>query len=262
MKVFKIVHELILKLEKIIPKNIFSYIEHLYYILRYPFYIGNNYSCPICGKYFRKFLSMGYGTNRKNVICPRDASLERHRLIWLYLKYKTNFFNQNLKVLHFAPSYCFQYFFKSFTNLDYVSADLYSPSAMVKIDITNILFKDNTFDVIICNHVLEHVLDDQSAIKELYRVLKYGGWAIITCPVDFKRKKTFEKKNVKSSKVRKILFGQEDHVRVYGQDFKNRLESSGFNIKIGNYAKSFGRGANLIEKFVINKDEKIYFCYK
>ena len=135
--------------------------------------IGNNVSCPICGKHFKKFLSYGIGAHyRKNALCPKCLSLERHRLIWLFLKNKTNFFKKNLKVLHIAPEQCFYKNFKALKNIDYVTADLESPLADIKTDIQNMPFENNCFDVIICNHVLEHVENDFKAMSELYRILK------------------------------------------------------------------------------------------
>lgn len=127
-------------------------------------YIGTSFFCPCCGGHFHKFLPAGV-QQRPNAKCPRCFSLERHRLILLYLKNKTNFFTDNLKVLHFSPNFSLQRIFKSMPNIDYISADLYSSTVRIKIDITNILYKYNTFDVILCSHILEHVIDDQKAIK-------------------------------------------------------------------------------------------------
>ena len=141
--------------------------------MRSLFYLGNNFVCPVCNGHFRKFLP--YGLNpRPNAQCPRCGSLERHRLIWLYLQEKTNFFTAKLKVLHFAPERCFKNKFKSMPNLDYITADLDSPFADRKIDITDIPFEDETFDCVLCSHVLEHVLDDKKAIQEIYRILRGG----------------------------------------------------------------------------------------
>ena len=148
-------------------------------------YKGDNVYCPVCEKRFRKFLS--YGSNkahRENVLCPYDLTLERHRLMWLYLK-NTNFFeSKSLSVLHVAPEQCFYPIFKNQKNLNYTTADLESPLADLHFDLHQIPLEDNTYDVIFCNHVLEHVDDDLKCIKELYRVMKPGGWGIFQVPID------------------------------------------------------------------------------
>ena len=136
---------------------------------------GNKYTDPIDGKSFKSFLPYGYGTQRNNVLSPSTLSLERHRLLWLFLKKVTNFFIDNLKVLHFAPEQAFSKRFKKMPNLDYVSTDINAPLAEVKTDICNLPFQDNEFDVILCNHVLEHIPDDTKAMKELYKVMKHNG---------------------------------------------------------------------------------------
>ncbi len=222
-------------------------------------YIGKQVTCSCCNGSFRKFLSYGVKA-RENALCPRCESLERHRLLWLYLKNKTNFFTDNLRVLHFAPEYFFQKTFKSMPNLDYISADLTSPFAMVKMDITNIVYEDNSFDVILCCHVLEHIIDDNRALMELFRVLKPGGWAILQAPIDLKRDKTFEDTNIVIPKDRERIFGQEDHVRIYGRDYKDRLEKAGFTVKVDAYGRELGD--DMIKKYGLMKDEDIYFCTK
>ncbi|MBE7444979.1 MAG: methyltransferase domain-containing protein [Planctomycetia bacterium] len=224
-------------------------------------YIGKQVACPCCSGNFRKFLPFGVKA-RENALCPRCKSLERHRLLWLYLKNKTNFFSDtdNLRVLHFAPEYFFQKIFKSMPNLDYISADLSSSSAMVKMDITNILYEDNSFDVILCCHVLEHIIDDHRALTELFRVLRPGGWAILQSPIDLKRDKTYEDTTIVSPQERERIFGLKDHVRIYGRDYKDRLEKAGFTVKVDAYVRELGD--DMIKKYCLAKDEDIYFCMK
>jgi len=147
------------------------------------------------------------------------------------------------------------------TNLNYISADLDSSEAMIQMDITNILFQDNTFDVILCNQVLEHVVDDRKAMKELFRVLKPEGWCLINIPIDLKREKTYENINITNPRIREHLFGQEDHVRIYGRDFIERLEKSGFDVKrVDSFLKSLGY--EKIEKLCLNIHVKLFFCIK
>ncbi|WP_293138876.1 class I SAM-dependent methyltransferase [Okeania sp. SIO3I5] len=186
--------------------------------------------------------------------------MKRHRLLWLYLKNKTNFFDEDLKVLHFAPEYSFYRRFANQKNLDYISADLYSPRAMVKMDITNILYEDNLFDVIICSHVLEHIPDDRKAMSELWRVLKHGGWAILQVPIDINSQETLEDPNIQSPEDRLRFYGLEDHVRMYGLDYKDRLEEVGFTVKVDEYVKELG--SDIIEKYGLMETENIYLCIK
>jgi len=150
-------------------------VRYIYITIRY---FGLRFKCPCCDGCFRKFLFFG-AKPRPNARCPRCGSLERHRLLWLYLRNKINFFSDHLKVLDIAPIHFFQKKCKKLKNLDYISADISSPIAMIKMDITDINLHDNQFDCIICYHVLEHILDDEKAMRELFRVLKPGGWAIL-----------------------------------------------------------------------------------
>ncbi len=254
-------HHLKLLLKPLIPKKYHLELIQIYYNLIAPLYTGNQYICPCCNGHFRKFLPFGVKP-RSNARCPRCGSLERHRLLWLYLKNRTKFFSDNLKVLHFAPEYIFQRTFTSLPNLDYVSADLDSPLAMVNMDITNIAYKDNSFDVILCIHVLEHVLDDQKAMRELFRVLKSGGWAILQVPI--LREKTFEDPTIMTPEKRLKHFGKEDHVRIYGLDYKERLENAGFSVKVDSYLTELSK--DIVNQYSLMPEgvlkENIYFCSK
>jgi len=225
------------------------------------FYLkGNTYTDPIDGKSFRKFLPYGYGNQRKNALSPSTLSLERHRLLWLFLQQETDFFTTQKKVLHMAPEQCFLSIFKKQKNLDYITADLYSPIADVKADICNLPFKNNTFDVVFCNHVLEHISDDTKAMNELYRVLKPKGMGIFQIPQDLSRDKTFEDDSITDQKKRTKIFGQYDHVRVYGRDYFNKLRVAGFTVNEIAYTKKIA--PELVERFCLSKDEILPVCYK
>jgi len=188
-------------------------------------------------------------------------SLERHRLIWLFLKNKTNFFTDPLKVLHIAPEYCLRKEFKRMKHLDYVTGDLVSPLADIKFDIHEIPMQDNEFDVIFCNHVLEHVEDDRVAMKELFRVMKPGGWGIFLIPLFYPLpEKTIEDPSITDPKERERLFGQDDHVRMYGMDYIDRLKESGFNVKAEKYAKELTEEEN--RKYALLQEEIIFYCEK
>ena len=208
------------------------------------YYKGDKYTDPIDGRSFRSFLPYGYETPRENVLSPSTLSLERHRLLWLYLKNETNFFTAPLKVLHFAPEQAFYKKFRRLKNLDYVTTDLLSPLADVKADICNLPFEDNSFDVILCNHVLEHIPDDTKAMQEMYRVLKREGWGIFQIPQDLDRETTFEDDSITDKKERTKIFGQYDHVRIYGRDYFDKLRSVGFKVEEVDYTASLSSDEN------------------
>jgi len=221
---------------------------------------GNRYTDPIDGKSFRKFLPYGYENQRDNVLSPSTLSLERHRLLWLYLKNETDFFTAPKKVLHFAPEQAFYKRFRNQKNLHYTTTDLNSPLADVKADICNLPFKDNEFDVIFCNHVLEHIPDDTRAMQELYRILKKGGMAILQIPQDLNREKTFEDDSITDRKERAKIFGQYDHVRIYGRDYFDKLRSIGFTVIEEDYTKKIT--PELVDTYRLASGEIIPVCFK
>jgi len=221
---------------------------------------GNTYTDPIDGKSFRTFLPYGYEKQRPNILSPSTLSLERHRLLWLYLQQKTNFFTAELKVLHFAPEQCFLKRFKHLKNLDYTTTDLLSPIADVKADICNLPFDDNSYDVILCNHVLEHIPDDTKAMKELYRVMKPGGYGIFQIPQDLSRDITFEDDSITDKAERARIFGQYDHVRIYGLDYFNKLRTIGFKVDEVDYTAELTIVE--VDKFRLAKEEIIPVVHK
>ncbi len=216
---------------------------------------GKKYTDPIDDSNYSKFLSYGYKTVRKNALCPGTLSLERHRLLWLYLDKETNFLSSNLKVLHVAPEQVFYKKFKKLKNWEYFTFDLNSPIADIKGDLISTNFKDEYFDLIICNHVLEHIEDDKSALDEMYRILKYNGISILQVPINVKRENTFEDLSMKSKIQREKYFGQYDHVREYGLDFKDRVEQAGFKVEMINYSNKISE--DLVIKYGLMKDDLI-----
>lgn len=202
---------------------------------------GKKYTDPIDGKSFRTFLPYGYENPRKNVLSPSTLSLERHRLLWLYLQRETNFFTHPSKVLHVAPEQAFYQRFKKMKHLHYITADLHSPLASVKADLCNLPFPNHSFDVILCNHVLEHIPEDTKALRELYRVLKPGGWGILQVPQDLQRDKTFEDHTITDKRERARIFGQYDHVRIYGKDYFDKLRYVGFTVEAVDYTAEFSQ---------------------
>ena len=216
-------------------------------------YKSNNFTDPIDGRNYRKFLPYGYEKQRPNALSPGTLSLERHRLMWLYLKNETDFFNENLKVLHIAPEQSFYKKFKKLKNIDYLTCDLNSPLADIKADIQNLPFEDNSFDVIFCNHVLEHVNDDKKALSELYRVMKKGGWGIFQVPIRYQLEKTFEDPSITDKNERIEKFGQYDHVRVYGLDYYQTLSNAGFKVEKINLTQKLTEDE--IQRFSLEKNE-------
>ena len=224
-----VMKKLIAFITRIFPRQWLIKLSYVFSFFIRPFYWGNKVECPVCGKHFRKFLPYGYGVAMDNRLCPNCLSLERHRLLWLYLKEKTDFFSAPLKVLHFAPEQPFLKRFRALKNLDYITADLCSPIADLQLDVTDIQQPDNTFDVVICNHVLEHVNNANKAFAEIKRILKPGGWAILLVPIN-PDVDTFEDPSVTDPKERERLFGQYDHVRQFGRDYADVLRKAGFQV--------------------------------
>lgn len=191
---------------------------------------GQERWCPVCDHASRRFRPAGV-VPRPEAECPRCGALERHRFVWLYFTKHTDLFDgRPKKVLHIAPERAFETRLKERLGSGYLTADLLDPRAMVKIDITNIAYPDQSFDVVYCSHVLEHVPDDRRALSELHRVLKNDGWAIINVPIT--APSTYEDPSIVDPNERLKAFGQEDHVRRYGPEFVDRLRAAGFQVKV------------------------------
>lgn len=215
-----------------LPRPLLIRLSFVFRIFSPILYAGNKVECPVCEKSFSKFLSYGSKVaQRDNALCPNCLSLERHRLLWLYLNTKTDFFTAPKRVLHIAPEQCFHGRFKKLKNLDYITGDLFSPLADYKFDLHDIPFKDNEFDIILCNHVLEHVKDDHRCMTELHRVLRPGGFAILQVPIDYNREVTYEDPTITSEEDREKHFWQKDHVRLFAKDYPQKLAAAGFIVK-------------------------------
>jgi len=242
-----------------IPRPILIRFSGLFSLLVRPFYIGHNVTCPVCGKSFRKFLP--YGKNGgDNRLCPKCLSLERHRLMWLYWTEYSDFFKTKKSVLHIAPEQPFLKPFKKAENIEYTTADLVSPIADLHFDIMQIPLPDESYDYIICNHVLEHVPNDITAMKELFRVLKKGGTAILQVPINTKFTETYEDSTITDPLEREKHFGQYDHVRWHGLDYPRRLESVGFVVE--NFDIKDHLPMEMVEKYRLDKNEILYVARK
>ncbi len=242
---------------KAIPRPLLIRLSYLARPVLASLYSGNNFEDPIDGRTYKKLLPYGYeGRQRENALAPATLSLERHRLMWLYLKEETDFFTAKHKVLHVAPEQCFYGRFRKMKNLDYLTADLDSPIADVKMDIHNIQYPDNTFDVIFCNHVLEHVTDDIKCMSELHRVLKPGGFALMQVPLDRTKKLTDEDPTLEDPEERKRRFGQYDHVRLHGLDYPERLKKGGFGVVEVDYSQKLS--ADIFRRYALPTGEMLY----
>lgn len=243
-----------------IPRPLLIRLSYVVRPLLAIFLRGRRYTDPIDGKQFRKFLPYGYGTPRENVLSPSTLSLERHRLLWIWLSKETDFFTVPSKVLHFAPEQAFYKRFRQMQHLEYTTTDLNSPLADVKADICNLPFASNSYDIIFCNHVLEHIPDDTKAMKELYRVLKPGGMAILQIPQDLSRAKTFEDNSITDPVTRARIFGQYDHVRIYGRDYFDQLRAVGFRVDEVDYTRTLT--PDEVDRYRLALGEILPVCYK
>ena len=212
---------------------------------------GNAYFCPVCEKGFKIFLPGG-PARRPFALCPNCHSLERHRFLWLILQqlWAESKIHNKGKMLHFAPEPCLAMKFKK--TFEYISADLDPEIAMVAMDITDIKFPDDTFDAIVCNHVLEHIPDDRKALSELYRVMNKGGWGSLQVPM--KGETTYEDSSISTPEGREKHFGQDDHVRLYGSDFYQRLQDVGFTTHIYKKHDFFNEEENKRLSLAIEKE--------
>lgn len=210
--------------------------------------VNENKICPICSSELQVFLPVGHPI-RENALCPICGSFERDRASYLFLKEETDVFNKNVKILHFAPEKTLAKLFKEMDNIDYLPVDINPEMENVveKMDIQDIKYPDDSFDIIYCSHVLEHVPDDHKAMTELYRVIKPGGFAIIIVPINPQLQQTLEDPSYNTPELRLKYYGQSDHLRYYGNDFPNKLQSVGFTVsdtfletKDENYLKKYG----------------------
>jgi SAM-dependent methyltransferase len=235
-------------------------------------YRGKKFYCPVCNSNTSIQFSLGFdfpvlkekqiiGAGRRDVLCPVCNASDRVRLIYLFLKHRSSLFSKPHYLLHIAPEPSLQRVFEHSKNIRYRTADLNPEGVMESMDITHIRYPDNTFDAIICNHVLEHIEDDVRAMQELLRVLKPGAWAILQVPFSAVLERTLEDPNVRSEKEREIIFGQKDHVRIYGKDYADRLKTAGFAVEPFLWTRDSSPefqhpGLN------INPREVVYYCRK
>jgi predicted SAM-dependent methyltransferase len=236
-------------------------------------FFGVRCKCPLCKSFVRVLFPIGddfpvikehdvVGGGYRHALCPVCYSLDRERLLFLYLSHKTTLFAGRYRVLHIAPEQQVKTVLSQKMNLDYLTADLLESDVMIKMDVTDIQFHDDSFDAIICNHVLEHIIDDRKALAELYRVLKPLGWAILQVPISLSLGATYEDTSITTEKGREEAFGQSDHVRIYAKDYKTRLAQAGFKVDIFDWTTeraNFGGSRNL---YGLDERERVYIGRK
>jgi predicted SAM-dependent methyltransferase len=227
--------------------------------------------CNFCGHAAERFQSFGAKNRaiavhqivgagfRANAVCPRCWSSDRERLVALYLERHTALFEAGGLLLHVAPEPNLGRQLRGAAPIRYVSVDLdnQAVSAMLKMDLTRLAFASESFDAMVCNHVLEHIEHDVAAMRELYRVLVPGGWAILQVPISRINASTYEDGQWRSPAERARAFGQWDHVRVYGADYRDRLRGVGFDLEVLRAAEALG--ADAVREYALVGDEPI-FC--
>ncbi len=228
--------------------------------LRAMFFVGDKYTCPLCGWKLRAFTHGGMSLRVRPLgYCPRCNSKARHRRWWLFLHEQTNLFTDNLRLFHVAPNYCMSRRFRTLPNIDYVGVDQNNHrNIRVKMALPATPILPETFDAIICMHVLEHIQQDRQAMRELFRVLKPGGWAGISAPIRLDQK-TYEDPTITSPEERERAFGETVHVRYYGYDLADRLEEAGFHVQMHPGAEVDEQNR---QKYGLRNDENIFYCTK
>ena len=264
--------------KRIVPERVlllrYELYETLSYYPRLLVRVGSRLECPLCGWHFRRFRPAGFhypviiekrvigGHYHEDNICPRCLSNARERLAYLFLRARTRLFSQNVRLLHVAPEPELAASLRRSPNIRYVSADLFLPGVMTRFDVLHMPFLDETFDAIICNHVMEHVADDGRAMAEVYRVLKPGGWALLQVPIALAltRGQTVEDPSATTEAERIRVFGQADHVRLYAApDYVERLEKTGFRVTVSKCATELPGD---VARYALEPEEHIFVCAK
>ncbi|MBS1580932.1 MAG: class I SAM-dependent methyltransferase [Bacteroidetes bacterium] len=227
---------------------------------------GDEVECPCCKGRYLVFMPFGIAARRDaHAQCPNCATLPRHRLMWMFLMERTQLLKKPMRVLHIAPE---KFFFETFSKhplVRYVAGDKFAPGyhyakGTIDLDVTQLDFPEASFDALICSHVLEHVPDDALGMRELFRVLAPGGFAIIQVPLNKRLSVTDEDVTITNPQERERRFGQHDHFRIYGLDLKERLRSAGFMVEVVPYTGQFSYAERF--RFGLPTDEDIYYCSK
>lgn len=216
---------------------------------------GSAVECPLCGGRYRRFDA---AWNRPGAICWRCGSHERHRATWLYLRRRPALLERAGSLLHFAPEWCLERRLRQVPALRYVTADLDPALGELVLDITSLDLADASFGAILCSHVLEHVDNDDAAMRELHRVLAPGGWALVMVPLDHSRATTYEDASIVAPEAREAAFWQSDHVRLYAPDVAERLRAAGFDVARERLAVELG--LELTARHGLLAGDDIFLC--
>lgn len=261
--------------KKLLPEKYrrlrYEWAETLRYYPELVLSLGRRLECPFCGWRFRRLRSAGFdypvlkeqrvvgASCHPDDVCPRCMSNARERFLYLYLKNKTPVFTERLRLLHIAPEPHLAQRLRDVGRIDYVTGDLMEQGVDVTLDVMMLPFPDDSFDLVICNHVLEHVGDDRVAMSELHRVLRPGRPALLQVPIAMALEETLEDPTAVTEAERIRLFGQRDHVRLYAAgDYMRRLEGVGFRVSLSRAVDCLGEAA--VARYALLRDEPVFFC--
>jgi SAM-dependent methyltransferase len=216
---------------------------------------GDDVLCPVCGHSFDRFKD---DWNRPNSLCWRCGSHERHRAQWLVLTGPRDLLRSARSLLHLAPEWTLRHHLQRRPGLRYVTADLYDENVDLRLDVTALDLPDASFDAVLCSHVLEHVKDDEAAMRELARVTAPGGWCLVMVPLDLSREKTYEDSRITAPQERVRAFWQHDHVRLYAADIGDRLRDAHFDVE--RIRPELELGAETMRRCRINEADEIWLC--
>jgi SAM-dependent methyltransferase len=243
----------------LLPKSILYKFERFLRNVFALFYKGNNVYCPICECHFKKFIPLNPNIENTNFLCPKCGSAQRQRLLWLYISGKFLILTERLTFIHFSPRSCLVNKLKSIAGLTYITSDPVDKKMDRNYDLTGIEENDARYDLAVCYHIMEHIHDDRKAMREIYRILKSTGTALLQVP--YWEKETYENPAIDSPEIRRKTFGQQDHVRIYGyQDFIDRLTLTGFQVTPVKYGQQLGQ--QICHKYGLDQDEVIFVCRK
>lgn len=233
------------QIKNLLPQKFLFAHEESFRKILLPFYKGNKYRCNMCGTELRNFEKLENG----NLLCAICGSLPRTRRLWKLLS--EEFLKEDSAVLDFSPSRSLYRNLKKEPSIKYFSTDFENEFiADFRYDITNISAESETFDLIICYHILEHIIEDEKAMNELFRVLKPGGYLLVQTP--FKKGDIYEDLTLTSESERQKFFGQKDHVRIYSvSGLEKRLQNSSFTIEVRHFEGDEYLGLTAGEKVII-----------
>lgn len=264
------------RIKNILPNSLARSLKQMYLCLRGLLYQGTKYKCNLCNKEFRKMIIGGFdlpvitekqivGAGIRQHICPYCQSTDRDRLVALYLNHFFDFENTKMSILHIAPEPALFKQLSKCKNINYIPAvkyheGFYYPEDITLVDITDMHFGNGEFDIVICNHVLEHIENDKLAISEIFRVLRKGGTAILQVPYSTLLNKTYENPLMTTVAQREEHFGQFDHLRIYGADYPNRLDDGGFKVDL--FSPDSVLKQDDINKLSLFENEKLFVATK